>query len=375
MNPLIRSETSHEPHFLTYPSAIPFQDSEKSALIWLRFSTHLIKLYHHCQAKGAPSFENLNACKKFLIIKMDLARLQVFFPNPATGSASQMIRMCVCFLASSNQRIWGQKISFSFVQAEKVYKEVYWLGKNNALPEKSFPIVHFNGMEYERRAYYKEEAKIDKEKWELFERGQGFTHSHFMYRCVIHPFMNDTVLKAYDFLGRPLVILDICGGNGNLALSILNSLDHISEYHLLDQCTSLIANYKEHLSCSLPALEKLSIHTGDVREGNFFQFTQKGVDVVILCGVLAHQVLTKQESENVLRFAKEVSKPDTLYLISSFTIPYFYRKDYEKLGFEVLNMTVFSPIERLPLNMRSPHFMTHQSQNFYILKQLNDQLR
>lgn len=195
----------------------------------------------------------------------------------------------------------------------------------------------FHGHELEVSFHYKSDEWLAKGFWDNWEQRN---HSH-LYTTTVYPAINaafDRVIAPSE--ERPL-ILDVCGGKGIIAGSILNR--HRVSYLLLEYNEASVREARHRLG-----KEAVVVNTDVVMDHEWYVDQDKQVplrgqviDVAIASGALAHTVLkSKEDALIVLKKIHTYLKRGGYLLLSGQTDSYINPEDFRAHGFKVLNATL-----------------------------------
>lgn len=183
-----------------------------------------------------------------------------------------------------------------------------------------------------------EEPIMARQEWgvwwkEPLEPGDAIHH----YRGTLYPYISQAIQGIFAFLGHPLKVLDVGGGNGECACTVLNA-GNVSSYLLLEQNQEAIAEAQRLKSTLIMSQQGI----WDVVERDLVQdapFVDGNVHVTILSGVLAVTVLTRQDSLSILDRSIQATVEGGFLVITSYSDPYFQSVDFWEKGLEIFNMT------------------------------------
>ena len=89
---------------------------------------------------------------------------------------------------------------------------------------------------------------------------------------------------------------------------------------------------------------------------------RQSADIAILCGVVAHQVLTKETALDIVKNCHSILRENGIIIAASLSAALINSQEYEEMGYDVLNKTISYPMDRGPL---MPSWVTT---DFYILQ-------
>jgi 2-polyprenyl-3-methyl-5-hydroxy-6-metoxy-1,4-benzoquinol methylase len=302
------------------------------------------KVYHFCLNNKKQITGSL-----FLTLAFDLSKKKIEILN------------------SSGEKVQVNKIKISSYLVDQRCDSLKWIFElQNACetyttPQSDdiSPSLH-NGMEYER--IFPETLDVPmrpSETWDTWERSHEYLH----YENIIHPKIIDTIGKIYNVNPqRKLNILDLGGGSGRLAEKVLQrNSGKIKKILVADKSLALLkeANIKAQ---RYPG-KMFGMHL-DLNEINSLSTSKffKTTDLIILCGVVAHQVLTKKTAKKVLEECLPVIKENGYIIAISLSPSLLNSEDYEAFGLKVLNKSFTFFLNRGPL--QAPY----ATNDFYVLQ-------
>lgn len=220
------------------------------------------------------------------------------------------------------------------------------------------PTCFFNGMECELFHYHDnyKEINFDKKKWDTWE--VDFKQANIAYNKHIYKQIIATMGHLFS-LGsqQEMNIVDVGGGSGRLSEMLLKKFsERITKIFVVDSNEVLIKKSTER---SLALKNKIIPLLTDITHANFpSEELFKNVNIVIMCGIIASQVLSKDESKELLKKVYEKLDKKSYVIITSFTESQLKAKDYERIGYKILN--------------KSAHYRTKNQScglfNFYVLQ-------
>lgn len=223
---------------------------------------------------------------------------------------------------------------FKFKYENKEEIEIYfskYLGE-----EKLSPIVSLlNGNETELSVSHNLPCKSDAE-WTNWKAESPLALKTYEER--VYPLLEKLFERVHLVLNRTLTVLDVAGGDGQLAENIfIKNKESIKEYHLVDNNDKEITEATSKKCLNSELNKKFFVHKADVVKANYSELLSKKADVMILSGVVADSVLTSEQSIIVLKNCKNAIEDDGVILISSFTDPIFLVEQAEELGLRAWN--------------------------------------
>lgn len=216
----------------------------------------------------------------------------------------------------------------------KDHKEKFYFD-SKVIRNNQLPIEYLNGNELEIiRSTSAQNDLIKNYDWNQWKEKDP--HAAYTYKAILYPHFFLALKFISEALGdQPLKIIDVGGGNGELALMVRHH-PKVKKIYVLDNNIRSLALLNTVKNCYQD--HKIQIHLKNITELEIFtEVSSKQVDIIFLCGVVAHQVLTKSDSITLLMRCKEKIKDNGYICIASHTITYFKREDYEIMGFSVIN--------------------------------------
>jgi len=217
---------------------------------------------------------------------------------------------------------------------------------------------YLTGNEFERTFAPPLPDPIAPEEWERW--GHGLTADlgkH--YEAVIYP----RVVEILTRIGarrpdRPLDVMDLGGGAGQLAELVCESVPLVRRVRLLDRSAALIEKARPR-AARHPG--RLLPERADITADTFSSHLRVPPDVLILCGVVAQQVMAHEEGLALMRTCHESLPRGGFALVPSYSPALLSSREYEAMGFAVHNKTL-SVIET------SSRGRQLQTNDFYVLE-------
>lgn len=334
-----------------FSSVLPYDDNSPAyrEIIPLRFAEMIKETYLNCQNKTTKTQDDNFTALSTVYIRLE--KKPVFITE---AKIDCIIRIKITSLTHNSYfhiasardfPTLRERWTFSILSKGRLIKEHYVLQKKEMPPlSRLIPLPYLNGDEYE---YYErpfngrnDEKVYSPEHWDTWKETGDDMVSHF--DNVIYPCFIAGVEKIHHIMQKQLTILELGAGDGKLASRLLCCLDStknaIAEYHAVDKNEASLQKAKQLSSWT----SKLTIHEDDLMTVDCKPFLDQA-DVIILCSIVAYTVFPKSKSKDLLRRCKEWLSPSGVILITSYAAPYFDRKQYEGLGFTVLNTSVPIP--------------------------------
>jgi hypothetical protein len=217
---------------------------------------------------------------------------------------------------------------------------------------------YLTGDEFERTFPPPLPDPIPPEEWDRW--GHGLTEAigkH--YEGVIYPRVVDTLKKlAGRRPDRRLDVMDLGGGAAQLAGLVCASIPEVARVRLLERSGTLVEKARAR-AAKHPG--RLVVRQADVTAAGFSLDPDEAPDVVILCGVVAQQVMTHEEGLALARACHQGLRAGGFALVPSYSPALLSSREHAALGFVVHNKTL-SVIET------TPRGRALQSNDFYILE-------
>jgi len=214
------------------------------------------------------------------------------------------------------------------------------------------------GNEFERTFTAPLPDPIAPEEWERW--GHGLTAEIGQhYEVVIYPRVVETLAKiGARQPDRPLDVMDLGGGAGQLAELVCEKVPLVRRVRLLERSVALIDQARRRVARH-PG--RLVPERADVTADGFRALLEEPPDVVILCGVVAQQVMTHEEGLVLMRRCHESLPRGGFALVPSYSPALLSSREYEAMGFAVHNKTL-SLIEATSRGRQL------QTNDFYVLE-------
>lgn len=298
------------------------------------FRQQIIKLYNHCilnndKRKKDDSRKPPRSCfvyKSTFTLHFDLAKKEVQLEGKHFDSID---------LKFSNRDLeprTQQECTFGFKAHPKETYKLYYPFTIDIV-EDQIPLPYFDGKEVEitRHDREKDDDLMKDEDWDHWQERNliGVCNYQFIYFA-----LTIAIKKIHSIVNsQKLHILDLGSGEGDLA-SKIEPYPFVEKIYLVERNKTLFSLAKKHFSTK----EKVELFNRDITLCDYQEILKgKKVDIIILCGIIAHQVLSREDSYKVLEKCKPILKKNGFVLIASFSYKYFSTPDYEKMGYDVLN--------------------------------------
>ena len=313
---------------LSLPAPLPLTPEVEESL-----SDMLGKVYQYCRAHlhapvGRPD----------VTWNLDLAA-RAFTVRAAPDAAKEKLHALTFtpYLGATKDDVVGTRLEFRLARGEEdcfVGERVGFTALQNYL----------TGSEFERTFPHPLPPAIATGEWDRW--GHGLTAEiRGRYEKVIYPRVVETMKK----LGarrpdRALRVMDLGGGDGQLAELLLDGVPSLGEVLLVDRSAALIDAARPRVARHRGRLRAMR---ADVTADAFFDAISEPPDVVVLCGVVAQQVMDHGEGLRVMRRCHERLAPGGFALVPSYSPALLAGREYEAMGFTVHNRTL-SVIEATP---------------------------
>jgi SAM-dependent methyltransferase len=346
------------------------------------FGKQILGLYRHCQ--NEKSENNFDCYKPMYFYRIDLKNKNFVWrevegkPPVERNILFQILKIKILFSETNTipyvarRQDWEFTIKKNDVQCE----ETYSLFDEQRIQDNVIPFIYLNGNEFEIGYPPPNQGPfVPTPNWDVW-RDVGMALDSDRQRLMhTREIAYGVVQRAFSsiccyFGHRKFSYLDVAGFDGELSLSLLQRCTHIENAYLVDgnQPAVNLAKHRSECDCEfldLEARRKLKVfpEARDIPSIKDFKEVTNGeqVDVILLCSFVAWGVISREQSKDVLMNCQSALKKDGLVLIVSISNPHFAKEDYEKMGYEVLNMTVpyHEPKKTNPL----PEYRA-----FYVLK-------
>lgn len=191
-----------------------------------------------------------------------------------------------------------------------------------------------NGNRFEYRSFEEEKQVVD-ENWSGAWKDEHEAEAGETYRHVLYPAITSVVSQILP-QDRPSVVLEVCGGDGELAGQILQQNEQqIAKYHLLDANR---ASCETAIRCLEPFSYPLAVSQQDITRDYTTQIGKESVDLALGCGALTKQVLANKEQAMVaLKHIHTCLREGGILLLTGATASMIDAADLEQAGFIVTN--------------------------------------
>ncbi len=223
-------------------------------------------------------------------------------------------------------------------------REAFFLSGRKKIHEQCLPLTAFAGNECEVQPFPCRAPFSSSEYWDSWKSDSPDAIDN--YRGTIYPLFEEGLARVSASLGhRDLSLADVGGGDGELAFQLATQCPQVKKAYIVDSSVKAIALTTRRKDCSCPfnspeTRAKVEVIAGDITKINFLEaLNYEEMDVIVLSGVVAYQVLMREESIKLLQKCKQFLKDDGFILIASHSACRFNKADFERLGFEVVNMS------------------------------------
>ena len=218
--------------------------------------------------------------------------------------------------------------------------------------------LYLSGNEFER-IFPPLGRPVPRQEWDSW--GRGVTAAiEKRYVEVIYPKVIDAVRAIGDAdPTHPQVVWDLGGGSGGLSEALCARLSSVARVVLVEQSDALLAGARERAS---RYSTRFLVERGDVTSDLGTTLTGTP-DIIILCGVVAQQVLDREQGLAVMRMCHAKLRRGGIALIPSYSPALLTSQDYEAMGFRVHNKT-------LNVIADTGHGRALQTHDFYIVEKV-----
>jgi hypothetical protein len=326
---------------LSLPAPNPLTAERESNL-----SEMLSKIYQYCrghrhQTLGQPG----------MTWRMELEERN-FTVCPSPGAPAEKLRAFTFTpYVDARKEVVGSHFEFRLPRGAETYFARERIGFRGLQ-------LYISGNEFERTFPEGSFEIVTQDQWDLW--GLGLTapiYEH--YERVIYPKVVETLQKMGAMKAeRPLCVMDLGGGSGGLSETICRSVPAAGKVVLVDRSAVLIGQAGPR-AARFPG--RLVTVCADITSEGFLQAFPDSPDVIVLCGVVAQQVMTREEGLRLMRQCHRKLPAGGFALVPSYSPALLTSVDYGAMGFAVHNKTL-NVIEDTP---RGPELHTN---DFYILE-------
>jgi hypothetical protein len=303
------------------------------------------RVYQHCLARPHEPFG-----QPYMTWRMDLRRLDYRVKRAREAAPERLERWT--FTPHMNEAKAPVAARFELQFAGRT--ETCFLGEP---VEFTGPQAYLTGNEFERTFPPTATELVQVEQWNLWGRGPTASVA-VHYEEVIHPRVVETIQAiAARQPERSLAVADLGGGSGSLADMICDGVPQVRAMRVVDGSPALVQQAQRR---AVMHPGRMEVRQADVTADGFFE-TLEAPDVIVLCGVVAVQVMERETGLRLVRRCHEKLPPGGFALIPSFSPALLASEDYVAAGFAVHNMTL-SLWEKTPGGRR---LMTN---DYYVLE-------
>jgi SAM-dependent methyltransferase len=332
-------------------NTVPFQ----AAFLFLPedkplFDRQFIAFFHHCQLFSSSDGEKCLKGRKTDVYTLDLVMHNLVWREQ---NALLRIRKVVVETWIESERIlfsglsecvtsYAQKWIFELDRNTRSEESVYYLTGDKTIDPSKIPYIFLNGNEFEHHTLPKQctiqDQLLANKTWDHWkeERGSAIKDT----RSVIFPLFEEAMKYICSVFSEPSV-LDVGGCDGDLGYFLLERCQEIGSFTLLDKSKELVNLADTRSKCNCPFLSdkrtKLKAIPGDLRNVEIFEVTGKQHDAIILCGVIAEHVLSRNDSLKLVENCKRSLKDRGFMLVAAYSNHHLNADDYRNLGLRVLN--------------------------------------
>jgi hypothetical protein len=326
---------------LTLPAPNPLTAERESSL-----SEMLSKIYQYCRGNrheplGQPG----------MTWRMELEERN-FTVCPSPGAPLEKLRAFTFTpYVDARKEVVGTRFEFRLPRGTETYFARERIGFRGLQ-------LYISGNEFERTFPEESFEVVTQDQWDLW--GLGLTKEIVEhYERVIYPRVVETLQKIGAMKpGRPLGVMDLGGGAGGLSETICQSVSAVGKVVLVDRSAVLIGQAGSR-AARFPG--RLLPVCADITAAGALEALPETPDVIILCGVVAAQVMSRAEGLRLMRQCHGKLRAGGFALVPSYSPALLTSADYAAMGFAVHNKTL-NVIEETP---RGPELHTN---DFYILE-------
>jgi hypothetical protein len=325
---------------LTLPPLQPLSADDRAGL-----SDLLGRIYRYClERPHAPLGQ------PYMSWRMDLRRLDVGVRRAPEAAPERVERWT--FTPHMNDAKAPVAAHFEFHFADRV--QTCFLGE---FIQFTGPQTYLSGNEFERTFPAAVTELVQVEQWNLWGLGPTAQIARH-YEEIIHPRVVEAIgAIAAMHPARPLVVADLGGGSGSLADVICDGVPQVRTMVVVDGSPSLVQQAQRR---AVMHPGRMLARQGDITADGFFE-SLDAPDVIVLCGVVAQQVMEREVGLRLAQRCHDKLRPGGFALIPSFSPALLASEDYETMGFEVHNKT-------LSLVEKGPDGDALKTNDFYVLE-------
>jgi hypothetical protein len=223
-----------------------------------------------------------------------------------------------------------------------------------------FDAVQFylTGREFERTFPRPLPPLLDEAEWDRWGYGLSVEITR-RYENVIHPRVIDTLLKlCARAADRPLFVVDLGGGAGELAERVCASVPGVRKVLLLERSGALLEKARERVTRHAG---RLFVEHADITSETLLEHLEETPNVILICGVVAQQVMEEEQGLRVMRRCYDRLPSRGVALVPSYSPALLSSREYEAMGFIVHNKT-------LSVIQSTPSGELLETNDFYILE-------
>ncbi len=196
---------------------------------------------------------------------------------------------------------------------------------------------YLDGREFERTFTPPLPEPIAPEEWDRW--GHGLTADigrH--YAAVIYPRVVETLTKLCALRpGAPLDVMDLGGGAGQLAELVCERVPGVGRVRLLERSAALVDEARPRAARHPGRLLPQRV---DLTADAFSIAPDEAPDVVLLCGVVAQQVMAHEDGLALMRKCHEGLRRGGFAVVPSYSPALISSREYQAMGFRVHNNTL-----------------------------------
>ncbi len=297
------------------PGPLPLTEQEHAALAGM-----VERIYWHCRGnRGA------RVGRPYMSWRMDLTRRSFALRASPAAKPEKLLRWTYTPHMNDQREMVAADFEFTFAdRAERYFvaQPVNFKGLH----------LYLGGDEFERTFPIEMSAPVTEDQWDVW--GQGLSApicEH--YERVVYPRVVETVRAIAD--GRPLRVVDLGGGNGRLAEMIAAEVAQ-ARVLVVDRSAALIAQAGARAAKNP---ERLTARCADVTADGLVESLEPP-DVYVLCGVVAQQVLEREQALALVRACHGRLRAGGFVLVPSYSPALLTSDDYAAIGFTVHNRTL-----------------------------------
>lgn len=312
---------------LTLPGPKTLTEADETSL-----SEMISRIYQFCRSR-----QDGRVGQPYMTWRMDLRKRGFLVRGTARAGAEKLARWR--FTPHMNARKEASAAEFEFEFADR--SETYFVAEKVSFKGLQ---LYLTGNEFERTFPLETFAPVPDAEWDAWGRGVTAEicrhYEEFIYPRVVETLGRIGAMRE----GRPLCVVDLGGGAGQLAALVCEKLPQVAKVVLVDRSAALVEQARAR-AAKHP--DRLVTRRADITAEGFDGGLDQPPDVVVLCGVVATQVMSHDDGLRLMRAVHDRLPPGGFAVVPSYSPALLAGDEYEALGFEVHNRSL-SLIEATP---------------------------